>query len=419
MAAFALVALLSTGASAEVPVKNAYPPEKETGFPVKDIDVEAIKKLREKNIAPPSPVNDADMVRVLLSESKDSIKISSDDTLILTDLSSGKKIAAGNIKSADIRKNSRGLMVNKLLFPSSVVKIETRIGTLSFAGKKYRGNFTVHAGNGSTVKLVNNVDIDDYLFGVVPSEMPAEWPMEALKAQAIASRTYTLYRIEESRKEPSIYHDVVATVGDQVYGGMNSENERTSVAVYLTKGMALKYNNRIVKAYYHSTSSTRTESGMEVFAGEEVPYLKGVSCTYAKNSPYSSWKETIGLDELEDILARNGYRVGNIINVSASGFTSSGRIHNLNIHTLTGVKTLKATEFRRAVGTTRIKSTWFRIRKSGNTITLSGRGYGHGVGLCQWGAKEMASKDFGYTDILSHYYPGTEISPTEFTFLEK
>jgi len=144
-----------------------------------------------------------------------------------------------------------------------------------------------------------------------------------------------------------------------------------------------------------------------------------VSCTYARQSPYSRWKENIGLDELRNVLVKNGYRVGSIINVSASGLTSSGRIRNLNIHTLTGIKKIKATEFRALMGTTRIKSTWFRIRKSGRTLTFNGKGYGHGVGLCQWGAKEMAENNFDYSEILSHYYPGTEISPSTMTMLEK
>jgi stage II sporulation protein D len=240
--------------------------------------------------------------------------------------------------------------------------------------------------------------------------MPPKWPLEALIAQAIAARTYTIYKMEETAGKS---WDVVATTGDQVYGGKAREVESTNRAVTVSKGVTLSFEGKPARTYYHSTSGVRTESSKIVFDETPLPYLMGVGCIYGNESPHRFWKEEILFSEIEEQLRKKGITTGKLIKLTPKSFTTSGRINELNLHTLSDKRVIKATLFRKIMGTTRVKSTWFRTRSTLDRVVLSGRGFGHGVGLCQWGAKGMAERGMAYKQILLHYYPGTTLTPYE------
>ena len=346
-------------------------------------------------------------LRVALSTASSDAFFIARGGLKITSAKSGAMLRTGEISEARIRPHRSGIRVNDLVFPVSHIRIEPVGGTsVSYEGAGYRGNFTVSA-RGQTLTVVNLVGLEDYLKGVLPSEVPVGWPMEALKAQAVAARTYALYKRAQNDGED---YDLLSDINDQVYGGMDRENENTTRAVLFTKGEILVHDKRLIKAYFHSTCGGRTENAVDVFGGETVPYLKSVHCNYDRRSPYHVWQYSTRLSELQADLSRSGLRVGKVVGISPRGRTRTGRVREVVVRSKTGNHTLKATDFRIMVGPKKVKSTRFKIKKRGSTVVFKGIGYGHGVGLCQWGAKGMAEKKFGYAKILKHYYPGVSIT---------
>jgi len=320
----------------------------------------------------------------------------------ITSAKSGMLLNSGPMNEITVRPHGQGIRINDLVFPVTSVRVASPNGIVSMGGRKYRGYFVVRATDGGLL------DLEDYLRGVVPSEMPVDWPLEALKAQAVAARTYALYRRSESSEED---YDLLSDVNDQVYLGAERENEKTDRAVLQTAGMILTYKNNIVRAYYHSTSGGRTENGEEVFKGANLPYLKSVWCRFDRESPYYVWRYSLRYSELQAVLSRHGIRTGKITGVSLRSRTRTSRIKELNIHTPSGRIIVSATEFRKAVGTRKIRSTRFTLRRHGPRITFKGIGYGHGVGMCQWGAKGMAEKNHDFREILLFYYRGAKLTP--------
>lgn len=349
-------------------------------------------------------------VRILLAGSVPTAEITARSKLTASEASTGKRLKIDAISKARITNASQGLKVNGKLYPVEAIKFSAGGEPISFKGKVYRGAFVIGKGTVRELDVVNHVDIEEYLKGVLPLEMPPKWPLEALIAQSIAARTYTIYKMEETVGKG---WDVVATTGDQVYGGKAKEVESTSKAVKISRGVTLSFEGKPARTYYHSTSGIRTESSKIVFDETPLPYLMGVTCIYGNDSPHRFWKEEIPYSEIETILRKNGVATGKIIKLTPKSFTTSGRILEINLHTISEKTTIKATLFRKFIGSTRIKSTWFRMRNTIDKVALSGRGFGHGVGLCQWGAKGMAERGMNYKQILLHYYPGTTLSPSE------
>ncbi|MFQ5456522.1 MAG: SpoIID/LytB domain-containing protein, partial [Nitrospirota bacterium] len=276
-------------------------------------------------------------------------------------------------------------------------------GKLTIKDKKYGGIFDIIK-TGRRLLIINRIEIEEYLKGVVPMEMPSSWNMEALKAQSVIARTYALYQ-KKANKERRF--DLVSTTGDQVYGGKNGETVRTNKAVSDTKGLILTYNGGIILSVYHSTSAGPTEDAEEIWS-KNLPYLKGVSCPFDKESPFYSWDKIIRIEDVEDRLKRI-YPMGTIASITPYLRSKMGRIMGIRIIHSKGELFLKGGEFRRIVGNTFLPSTKFEIVEMNDDIHLSGHGAGHGLGLCQWGAKGMADLGYRFNEILKHYYPGTKI----------
>lgn len=262
----------------------------------------------------------------------------------------------------------------------------------------------VRRGNGMLV--INEVDLEEYVKGVVPSEMSAGWHPEALKAQAVAARTYALYqRMMNSSRD----YDVVAGIQDQVYRGRYGVDDRVQQAVEATRGVVLTYQNAPVLAAFSSTAAGPTEDAMNVWS-KDLPYLKGVDCPFDTNAPYYRWRAEFTLQNLENTLRRQGFAVGTIASVTPFSFTRAGRVGRLRILHSDGELILRGTDFRRVVGYTAIRSTQFEVQSVGSTVVLAGRGSGHAVGLCQWGSKELAELGYPFSVILQYYFPGTELN---------
>ena len=282
----------------------------------------------------------------------------------------------------------------------------------------YNGEFIVTA-NGNKLNAINVIDIEDYLRGVVPYEIGKldESKFEALKAQAVAARTYA-YKHFGSRVAQGF--DVYADTRDQVYKGLHSATELTDKAVRETEGVVMTYNGEFITAYYHSTCGGETE-GVATWGRPDHPYLKNKpdlrpdGTPWCRESNYTEWTREFTEDELRDLFQINAKEAkanvpsfSSIKSMHIQDTLKSGRIHTLVIETNNGSFTAKADKIRWLFkrGGTILPSSFFRIHKNGNDWILKGKGFGHGVGLCQMGARARAQAGQSYIQILTHYYPG-------------
>ncbi|QRK05378.1 SpoIID/LytB domain-containing protein [Archangium violaceum] len=257
-----------------------------------------------------------------------------------------------------------------------------------------RGDVVVRIYKGG-LQLINVIPLEDYLAAVLGSEMPVSFPLEALKAQAVAARTYALQKKLETYGSP--FH-MGSSVLHQVYGGVNREDARTRSAVEATRGEVLTYELAPIEAYFHASCGGRTETGQNAL-GRALPYLRAVDCPCGR-LPASRWSATLSDSELRSALGQSteGFRV-----------TSRTSTHRVNRVVTSSGASLDGATLRRKLGYTKLKSLEFDVEHTSGGWHFNGRGYGHGAGLCQWGAKALADEGLSYRDILLHYYPGTEL----------
>lgn len=299
-------------------------------------------------------------------------------------------------------ENIKVLILNETfpMIPAKDEKIEklgSVKGDLLVMGTHYTGVIDVWKGDNS-LYIINELPIEDYIMDVVAVEVRPDWEMDALKAQAVISRTYALY--QKKKNGNSIYH-IASSVIDQVYKG-NNPDQRVSEAVEETKGEVLTFDNKPIEAFYHSTCGGKTEDPEVVF-GKSYPYLKPVESP-CDLSPYAKWERNIQLSEIEEALTISGIKA-----LSIKSYTSTERVKEVDITTDSGHTTISAVDLRKALGWKNLPSTNFHLSRVGDALVFKGEGYGHGVGLCQWGALQMAREGKNYKEILSFFYPGTVI----------
>jgi stage II sporulation protein D len=271
-------------------------------------------------------------------------------------------------------------------------------------GKKYHGNLVISPADKGML-VVNELPLEDYLVGLINCEISSQWPMEAVKAQAVVARSYAVY--QKAMRKNAVY-DLESTVIDQVYEGCEIEDSRADRGVKETTGEVLTYNNNVIQAFYHSNCGGHTEAAENVW-GYDLPYLKGVDCSYCLSTPAARWEQTIPIIRIETLLHNNGYQVAGLMDIKTVSKNRSGRVTDLALITAKGRMTISAVNLRKAIGYTVIKSTNFEVRIAGDDAVFTGIGYGHGVGLCQWGARQRAADGFDYREILSYYYPGVKL----------
>lgn len=282
----------------------------------------------------------------------------------------------------------------------------------------YEGEFVLTA-SGNKLNAINVIDIEKYLRGVVPYEIGRldESKFEALKAQAVAARTYA-YKHFGSRKAQGF--DVYADTRDQVYKGIHSVSDVTDKAVRETEGVVMTYNGEFITAYYHSTCGGETE-GVVTWGRPNHPYLQNKpdlrpdGTPWCRESNYTEWTREFDESELRDLFQINAKEAkanvpsfSSIHAINILDTLKSGRIHTLEITTNNGKFTAKADKIRWLFkrGGTILPSSFFRIHRNGDQWILKGKGFGHGVGLCQMGARARAQAGQSYIQILTHYYPG-------------
>ncbi|MBI5199776.1 MAG: SpoIID/LytB domain-containing protein [Nitrospirae bacterium] len=303
----------------------------------------------------------------------------------------------------------QGMISNRIDIDKEGIKYNplriTPIGDyLTLNGKRYRGSIEVRKGE-KGIYIINDLNIEDYLKGVVPQEMDHKWDMEALKAQAIVARTYARYYMKENKGRE---YDLESSILSQVYNGMDGERFGTTVAVMETEGIILTYEGKPIEAFYHASCGGRTENSGDVWA-KDAPYLRGVECTEISQS----WEREMTLGEIETALRKEGVIKGSIIKLEVGSTTNTGRVSYLKVSVNNGNSReniyIRGNDFRKTIGYTRIPSTYFRMVVNGAGVKFLGKGAGHGVGFCQFGAKEMAERGKNFKEILRHYYRGVEI----------
>ncbi|MFH1258708.1 MAG: SpoIID/LytB domain-containing protein [Elusimicrobiota bacterium] len=289
------------------------------------------------------------------------------------------------------------------------IKNESGEGSFRFEGRNYSGNIILLSNKPGKITVINEVPLEDYLSGVIESEISPAWPEECIKAQAVVARTYAL---KNSNKHRSEGFEICANTHCQVYKGI-SKYKSVQQAVAETKGEVLVFRGELINSYFHSNCGGSTENVAEVWGKKNDPpvsYLRRVRCSYGKEDPWS-WQ--INSDWLVRAFNSSGYRIERIKKISLQGITGSGRVRDLVIYTERGKIILPAVQFRMLVGPNRLRSTMFKLRKKRDDFIFSGQGWGHGVGLCQWGARYLAARGYKYTKILRLYYPGTKIKRLE------
>lgn len=307
-----------------------------------------------------------------------------------------------SIEDASAVDTIKVLIVNEVYpnIPAKDEKIERMgnvRGDLLVAGSHYTGNIEVWKGDRG-LYLINELPVEKYVKEVVMAEVGSNWEIEALKVQAVLSRTYGLYRKKLNRNP--LFH-ITSSVLHQAYNG-NGSDARVSYAVEETAGEVLTYNGKPIEPFYHSTCGGMTEDPQEVF-GISYPYLKPVK-GHCESSPYWVWERRIPLAEIEKVLNISGIK-----ELTVKSYTSTRRVKELTVVHSAGMTTVKATDLRKLLGWSRLPSTNFSLKKDEDSMIFEGKGYGHGVGLCQWSALQMAREGKNYKEILAYFYPGTTI----------
>jgi stage II sporulation protein D len=353
------------------------------------------------------PAEAAVPVRVLIAEGKPSLAIASPGGLTITD-TTGQRVVFQRAGSAGVQlqRQRQAVLVREAGAALPVALVwPGHLPTVMLDGQAYRGRLEVHPLNGG-LSVVNVVELEDYLQGVIKDEIPPGWPTEAAKAMAIAARSYALFNLRQN--SGSLYH-LRATTASQVYGGAGNEDARTTVAVQATRGQILSFAGQPLPAFYHSCSGGATEDGPDVF-GVNFDMLVGVKDDFSRGCPHALWVERLWPAQIERALSQAGHRVSGVREIRALLRSRTGRILRVAVDHRGGQLALDGKRFREAVGNEIIRSTDFEVQADGKGFAFVGRGWGHGVGLSQWGAKEMADLAYQHQDILKFYYPLAHIS---------
>jgi len=306
--------------------------------------------------------------------------------------------------------------------PSFIVEPLDPGADVVIAGKTYRGAAEVVADRSRGLIVINRLGLEDYLLGVVPAEIGRRAPEEfaAVRAQAVAARTYTISHLG---RRDSLGFDLFATVEDQVYGGLEVERRDVERAINETRGEILTFDGQVVSAFYHSTCGGRTATREEVWGEPDLPYLRSVRDVgggedYCAISPRYRWRESWTADEMNgyvraELASRLGVSpssVGRISGIRVLSRTEGDRVDQLEVEASGGRYVLRKNEIRWVLQPAEgriLGSTDFVVRQGrleDGEIVVEGRGFGHGIGMCQWGAIGRARAGQDYREILAAYY---------------
>jgi stage II sporulation protein D len=347
-------------------------------------------------------------IRVLLLQNLSTFPLSvPPDYSILTQPAGLLPVDADNWRTFQVQASSRNIRILALGVEVEELRIVPRSkdAVIYAGGKLYRGSLEVKWRAGGLV-VVNTLDIEEYLYGVVPKETPTQWEMAALRAQAIVARTYALYK--RTRQANRDYDVAAQYIRDQHYEGFSAEHPRTTQAVYDTRGLVLTCYGELIPTYYHAESAGYTEDSEHVWSSSH-PCLRAVKAQMHPASPYLQWSASLSVQDIRAALAKHGYKVGAVRRLEPIERSPTGRITLLKIGHTSGETVMRGSDFRLAVGPEIIRSTRFTVQVRDGRAFFNGQGWGHGVGLCQWCSQGMAESGYDHEAILTHYYQGAKL----------
>ncbi|MDR4505920.1 MAG: SpoIID/LytB domain-containing protein [Candidatus Scalindua sp.] len=304
--------------------------------------------------------------------------------------------------------NSPGISKGKDIVIEADGKIEIALlsedGYISLNKSKYRGKLLLIPGSADRFSVLEEIGIEMYLPGVIGSEIPETWQEDAIYAQVVAARSYAVY--QKKTKSDSSFH--IGKLG-LAYHGSYTDKLKINSIVEKTRGIVMVYDWGVLPGYFHSTCGGHTEDINLVFGLKSIPPLSGVNCGYCGKSKYYRWEKRVKKDEIERSLQNYKFDIKHIYDIVAEKKGAGGHGSTVRVKHSGGTNSFDANVFRLMIGPKTLLSTAFASKEEGDLFVFCGKGWGHGVGLCQYGMEEMAESGFQWFDILKHYYPGIDL----------
>lgn len=345
------------------------------------------------------PVQAAVELRIAIKKNLSQVKVGSSTPALVKD---GAGRTLGEIKEMDaLSAFVSGSGVSLSQWRSSQIFIEPKDEGFVWIGDRwYRGRVRLLR-TGQGITAVNHVDIEQYLYSVVGAEAIPSWSLEALKAQAVAARTYALYTTTTTGNR---FYDLDTTTKTQVYKGLETEFLSTHEAVEETKGQVMTYSGKVILAAFHSSSGGHTENVEDVWSSP-LPYLRGV-VDYDQLAPVFQWRKTYSTGQLSGLIGG----VGTIRSMVPEQTTPRGRVVTMKVVGTGGSKRISGTQLRKVLD---LRSTLFIVSAENGRFDINGKGFGHGLGLSQWGSQYLAQQGVNYDQILTHYYQSAQLTQME------
>ena len=359
--------------------------------------------------AAPAAAAEETMVRVAIFQEAESVRVTLQAPCRLTDLRTGAKLAEWKeLKWQEAAAAGAGIRIGQTVIPCSAVvltpanpKVVIRVDS-----RPYRGSLILRRMPQGKLMVIDRLPLEEYLVGALASETSSRWPMESLKAHALVSRTMVAHRIWIRKAEP---YDVTADVSTHVYYGASAEKTATRQAVDQTRGQVLAFQGELFSASFHANCGGHTENAAELWSMKgDLPPLRGVPDPYCEGLKHSRWEADVGTAEWNRALGETAREIGELEGAEVAERNPSGRVRAVRLVGSDGTATVTGRRLREMLGANLLRSLNFSISVRPGVVHLSGKGWGHGVGLCQWGAYGMAQEGHKMDEILAAYFPGAQ-----------
>lgn len=364
---------------------------------------------RKKSSLPVPQALKADQrIRVLLESGKSNCVIETPSPYTIKDNDGHVLLKGERMLKTRVQPIPEGLQLGSQNFRGQVLLFVSEGDGFKINQRPFRGDIQLWREPKGTLAVVNDVDIEGYLKGVLPSEVNPKWPLEMLKAQAVAARTFAIFKeIENQERHFALSNSILG----QVYRGRAEEKPASNEAVEQTRGMVLMMRNEVFPAYFHSTCGGQTTHAEYQWKIEPHPALRGVRCDFCRTSPFFRWTAEMSRSEIEKKLKKEGFSATQIDWIRPKDYDESSRARAFTVGYKGKETVFNANDFRVWVGAFKIKSTLIgSVDRAGEKFIFRGKGFGHGVGICQYGARELAKLGYNYRQILEYYYPGVVLA---------
>lgn len=349
---------------------------------------------------------ESEKISILIKKGK-KISFTSSNFSVSDDMVGDRLFSIKNKKKIIVKiekKNDEyGLRILNTFYPTTSIIVESKKGfNINKKNLSFKLAIILYKKN---LYAINVLPLEAYLAGIINSEISSKWPIESIKAQAVVSRTYAFRKKIKNREKP---YDLNTTVLDQVYKGITNIDRASIEAVKETYGEVVVYNHRLIEAFFFAHSGGKTEDG-SYFSGVDVPYLRAVDDSiYVKDKPRSNWSYKIKINKFFAKLRAKNWIKGELETIKIKKRSKSNRVLRLAFISQKTV-TVSGENLRQLLGYNKLFSTNFKIKLNGKYLIVEGKGSGHGVGMCQWGAYGMAKANKTYKEIIHKYFTDVKI----------